>query len=144
MSNARQIQVVRTLPGSPETVFRALTQADLFARWMGPAGSDVTVKEMDAREGGAFTFEVRIPQGPSFTLTGSYRQLDPPRKLVHTWAMEGDDEETLVTFELVPDGTGTALTLTHTGITDPQDLEQNEVGWAHQLDRLTTLLNELA
>lgn len=135
------VSIDRVLPASPEAVFRALTEPDLFARWMGPEGSDVTIEEMTVTLGGRLAFVVRLPgEGPEFRLFGYYEEIDPPNRLVHSWAMEGDEEVSTVVFELEPHGTGTRLQLRHHGLTRPEDVAQNEGGWQHQLDRLEALL----
>lgn len=135
------VSIDRVLPASPERVFSALTQPDLFARWMGPEGSDVTVEEMTLTLGGRLAFLVNLPEGgPQFRLFGFYEEIEPPRRLVHSWAMDGDDEVSTVVFELEPHGEGTRLQLTHHGLTRPEDVAQNEGGWQHQLDRLEALL----
>lgn len=133
----------RRIPGPPALVFRALTDPALYARWMGPAGSSTAVDEMDVRPGGQLRFRVRFPGGPEFTLGGTYREVDPPRRLVHTWAMAGDATETTVTFDLTEELGQTRLILTHVGFTDREDMGQNNAGWQHQLDRLDELLASL-
>lgn len=138
------IVIERRIPGTPETVFRALTEPELYARWMGPEGSETVVDQMDVRVGGRLAFRVRLEDGPEFALGGTYREIDPPRRLVHTWAMAGDPSETTVTFELRPELGETRVLLTHVGFTDRTDVEQNDAGWRHQLDRLDSLLGSLA
>jgi len=135
------VSIDRVLPASPERVFEALTQPNLFARWMGPEGSEVTVEEMTLTLGGRLAFLVTLPGGgPQFRLHGYYEEIDPPNRLVHSWAMDGDDEVSTVAFELEPHGDGTRLQLNHHGLTAPEDVAQNRGGWQHQLDRLEALL----
>ena len=135
------VSIDRVLPTSPERVFEALTEPLLFAQWMGPAGSKVTVEEMTLTLGGRFAFLVTLPGGgPEFRLFGYYEEIDPPHRLVHSWAMDGDEEVSTVVFALEPHGDGTRLQLTHHGMTRPEDVAQNEGGWQHQLDRLEALI----
>ena len=133
------LKLTRTFAHPPEDVRRALTDPDLYGRWMGPEGSRTTVRELDARVGGALAITVSIPDGPTVEITGTYREVGPAR-IVHTWLVTGDERETVVTFELAPDGDGTRLDLTHEGFAESEDREQNEGGWAHQLDRLERAL----
>jgi len=138
------IVVDRRISGTPELVFRTLTDPDLYARWMGPSGSETLVDEMDVRPGGRLAFRVRFPGGAEFALGGTYQEVDPPRRLVHTWAMAGDTSVTTVTFDLRAELGQTRLVLTHVGFTDRSDIEQNDAGWRHQLDRLEALLSTFA
>lgn len=135
------LTIDRILPATPERVFTAITDPDLFGRWMGPEGSEVTVHEMTVAVGGKLSFDVTLPDGSSFTLFGYYEEIDPPRRLVHSWAMEGDDAVSTVVFELEPLGDTTRLILSHHGLTTPEDVSQNRFGWDHQFDRLEALLS---
>lgn len=139
-----ELELERVLPARPATVFRALTEPELYARWMGPEGSSITVDEMEAVEGGRLDFRVRMDaDGPEFRLFGTYREVDAPHRIVHTWAMEGDASVSTVTWELFPHDDGTRMLLTHVDLVDEAEREQNEGGWRHQLDRLEALLPAL-
>jgi len=144
MSPGAVVKVERSIPASPETVFRAITTPDLFARWMGPVGSSTRVDAMDPVVGGSLAFTVSMPDGSEATLRGIYRDLDPPRRIVHTWADAGDEaaDVSTVTYELEPDGDGTRLVLTHVGV-PAEDLERVDGGWAHVLDNLASFAIEL-
>ena len=144
MTPGAVVKVERTIPASPATVFRALTTPELFARWMGPAGSSTRVDQMDAVEGGSIEFRVSMPDGTEASLRGVYRHLDPPRRVVHTWgdAVDGAGHVSTVTYELSPEGEGTRLVLTHVGV-PPEDLERVDGGWGHVLDNLAVLAADL-
>jgi len=134
------VAIDRIFPVAPATVFDALTKPDLFALWMGPQGSTVEVDELDLRVAGRLSFRVRLPDGgPEFRLHGTYLEIEPGRRLVHTWAMEGEDIESTVAFDLEAVAGGTHLALTHTGLA-ADEIGQNDAGWRHQLDRLEALL----
>ncbi|MGD2100998.1 MAG: SRPBCC domain-containing protein [Acidimicrobiia bacterium] len=135
------VSLDRVLPASPEKVFEALTDPEKYSRWMGPEGSKVTVEKMDVVLGGELRFTVTLPDsGMTFELYGYYEEVDPPNRLVHSWATVGDEEVSTVAFELEPHGDDTRLHIRHHGLTKPEDVAQNEAGWAHQLDRLEKLL----
>lgn len=136
------LSITRRLQHPPAEVFRALTEPDIYARWMGPEGAKTTVREMEVAEGGRLALTVDVPGGPTVDISGVYREVAGPDRLVHTWIVSGDETETLVSFELHPDGAGTRLELTHTGFADSEDRGQNEGGWNHQLDRLAAALGE--
>jgi uncharacterized protein YndB with AHSA1/START domain len=136
------LKITRRLEHGPAEVFRALTEPAIYARWMGPEGAKTTVQEMDVVEGGRLALTVDVPGGPTVDISGVYREVAGPDRLVHSWLVGGDENETLVSFELHPDGAGTRLELTHTGFADSEDRGQNEGGWKHQLDRLVAALDE--
>jgi uncharacterized protein YndB with AHSA1/START domain len=93
------------IAASPETVWEFLVDPDKATRWMGQAAS------FDPRPGGLY----RIDVIPGHTAQGEFVELDPPRRLVHTWGWEpGEDGpnevpsgSSTVEIELVPDGDGT-------------------------------------
>ena len=94
MTTQLVVEVDRVLPAAPATVFRALTDPAMFALWMGPAGSTIVVEELDPRIDGRLSFRIRLPDGgPEFHLYGVYREIDPDRRVVHTWLLEGEDIE---------------------------------------------------
>lgn len=134
------VAIDRVIEAPPEAVFDALTDPAKFARWMGPEGSDTTVEELSLTLGGRLAFSVRMPDGLQFRLYGFYEEIEEPRRLVHSWGMDGDDEISTVVWELEPHGDGTRLLLTHHGLTRPEQVAQNEAGWSHQIDRLEALL----
>lgn len=140
-TDALVIELDRVLPAPPETVFRAITDAALLPRWMGPEGSTCTVEELELTLGGCLALRVTFPGGPSIRLTGYYEEIDPPRRLVHSWGTDDEEITSTVVWELEPVGSGTRLRLTHLGLTLPDDVEQNEAGWGHLLDRLETVVS---
>jgi uncharacterized protein YndB with AHSA1/START domain len=134
------VEVDRVLPATPETVFRALTEPTLFAQWMGPDGATTTVEELDVRIGGRLSFVVAMPDGgPHFRLYGYYEEIEPGKRLAHSWMMDGDDSVSTVVFTLEPVGDQTRLGIRHHGLS-PEEVAQNDAGWNYQLDRLQTVL----
>ncbi len=118
----------------PETVWTYLVDPEKIARWKGRPGP------YDARPGGGYTLEVL----PGHTASGSFVEIDPPRRLVYTWGWEaGDDGPNPVppgssTIEIVlePDGDGTKLRFTHRDLPDADSAERHAEGWNHYLERL--------
>jgi uncharacterized protein YndB with AHSA1/START domain len=77
--------------------------------------------------------------GSGMAARGRFLELVPDVRVVFTWGWEGSAAlppgSTTVEIELVPDGDGTLVRLTHRDL--PADERAvHEAGWAHYLPRL--------
>jgi len=111
------IRAVRQLPESPERVFRAWTDPDEFARWWRPGPYTTTSVEMAVRVGGNYRVVMQAPDGRIQELFGTYVEVQPPSRLVFTFALRGspkDDGYTaIVSIDFRPHLNGTELILVH-------------------------------
>lgn len=131
-TTTRALHIVRTLAGSPERVFEAWTNPEQVKLWTCPdPGARVDV-EIDLRVGGHYSIRMHVEGGP-FTAYGTYREVDPPRRLVYTWDWKGEPHamkaETVVTVDFVPTEDGTEIRLTHDGFPTTDDRDGHEEGW---------------
>lgn len=111
----REIVVVRTFDAPAQMVFDCHTKPELVVRWMlGPPGWSMPVCEIDLRVGGRYRYVWRNDANAAeqFGATGEFKQIEAPRKLVHSEAMEGFDGESLCTHDFVEAGGVTTLTAT--------------------------------
>lgn len=101
-----------------EIVWKAMSDPRLLPRWMYcPDGWKMTTCEEDVRVGGKFLWKWDGPEGGTImSMSGTYHEVDPPRRVVRTEKMEmgclPDDCEQLITLELAPLGTKTRMTIT--------------------------------
>jgi uncharacterized protein YndB with AHSA1/START domain len=90
---------------------------------------------------------MRAPDGTEHRLTGVYREIVPPERLVfsHAWIEDGRPGiETLVTVTLEDRGGGrTFLTLVQSGFETAASRDGHAGGWGETLDRLTDHLAAL-
>jgi uncharacterized protein YndB with AHSA1/START domain len=131
------VRVERTIAGPREEVFRAWTDPDRLAEWFGPGAFTVLRAELDLRPGGPYRIVFQPASGEPVTLTGSYVEIEPPRRLVFTWSWAlvwPDQPESLVTVELAeaPDGTQVVVTHAEYGA----DHAAYRGGWESGLDKL--------
>jgi uncharacterized protein YndB with AHSA1/START domain len=124
-------QLKAHLEASPERVWHALTDADALTAWYWPPSVQPRAVS-DARAGGAFGISTTT-EGMGFS--GTYREFDPPRRMVQSWRWAGEDTDSRVTIELTPAGGGTDLLIVH-DLLDEQTAEMYRQGWASCLDRL--------
>ena len=128
----------RAFTASRERVFRAWITPRALEHWLRPRGMSMTVRSLDAREGGSFQFD--LENGTS--IAGTYLQIVPPEKLVFTWtggAAQG--WESLVTLDFLDQGAATELVLTHEGLSTPELRALVEGGWPSLLAALAEVLS---
>src|SRR5579872_3062377 len=81
----REIRMARTFDAPRQMVFDAMSKAEFIKRWLtGPLGSTMTVCECDTRPGGTFRHVWRTAKGDEMTMTGVYREVVPPERIVRT------------------------------------------------------------
>lgn len=84
----REVKVVRSFKAARPLVYQAYTEPALVQRWLlGPPGWSMPVCEMDVRVGGRYRWRWRSDKdGSEFGFAGTFREVTPPSKLVHTEA----------------------------------------------------------
>jgi uncharacterized protein YndB with AHSA1/START domain len=82
----REVKVTRTFKAPRALVFRAYTEPALVRRWMlGPPGWSMPVCDMDVRVGGSYRWKWKNDSdGAEFGFFGTFREVQPPSKIVHT------------------------------------------------------------
>jgi uncharacterized protein YndB with AHSA1/START domain len=110
-TDERVLELERLIAAPPERVFELWTEPELLVKWWGPEGYDVPEHALDVRPGGHWRTTMRSPEGKRVTVSGVYRVIEKPRRLVFTWAWDQDDgsrgheTEVTVTFAAAPGGT---------------------------------------
>jgi uncharacterized protein YndB with AHSA1/START domain len=86
------VRITRVFDASPEAVYRAHVDPELFVQWNGPRSIDTKIDYFDARTGGSWRYiATRADFEAGFY--GSFHELRPNKLIVQTF-----------TFEGVPDG----------------------------------------
>jgi uncharacterized protein YndB with AHSA1/START domain/uncharacterized glyoxalase superfamily protein PhnB len=132
----------RTFSAPRERVFRAWTNPDSLQKWFNPNPSYSTPRaEVDLRVGGRYKITMRSAEGNESTVSGSYREIKTPEKLVFTWSWEGEDsEETLVTITFSEIRGKTVVNLSHAGFPDQETCEKHQWGWEGCLENFKNTL----
>jgi uncharacterized protein YndB with AHSA1/START domain len=121
---------------APERVFRALTDPQEVPRWWGsPDQYRVTEYQADLRVGGRWKSVGRSADGSTFAVTGEFLEIDPPRRLVHTWIADWDGgATTTIRYQLESIPEGTRVTVRHEGFADrAASCQGHAEGWERVL-----------
>jgi uncharacterized protein YndB with AHSA1/START domain len=110
----REIRITRVFQAPRSLVFDAYTKPHLVRRWMlGPPGWTLPVCEIDLRVGGAIRYVWHGPDGTEMGMSGRFREIAPPERIVHTELFDQDwtGGETEVTTALAEQGGRTTVTM---------------------------------
>jgi uncharacterized protein YndB with AHSA1/START domain len=133
--------ISRTYPASIERVFTAWTDANQLGQWFAPTDDYTTKASVDLQVGHEYRIAITHKGGNVHTVLGTYRLIEPPRKLVYTWRWEGGPmADTLVTVDFTPDGEATKVTITHEQFSNTEDRDKHNEGWNGCLNRLQRTL----
>ena len=101
------ITIVREFDAPRERVFRAWTDPQLYAQWVGPRSLTTTILRWSARTGGEWAFSNERDGETIASFFGSFHDVRAPERLVWTFTWEGAPDgvslETM-TFEELPGG----------------------------------------
>jgi uncharacterized protein YndB with AHSA1/START domain len=162
-----EIVITRVINAPRALVFAAWTDPEHLAQWWGPHAVTHSVCDIDLRPGGAYRIVMRMPDGVEYPLTGVYREIVAPERLVMTmdasghpaaWhdmvnphRQQGEDNpagEMLQTVTFDDVGGKTRLTvrirLESSAIRDAMVRMGMNEGWSQSLDRLEALLGHVA
>jgi uncharacterized protein YndB with AHSA1/START domain len=131
------VRVTRFVAGPPAEVFRAWAEPARLAQWFGPGAFRVLRAEVDLRPGGPYRIVFQPASGEPVTLTGTYVEVAPPRRLAFTWSWAlvwPDQPQSLVVVELREVGAGTEVVVTHSEY--GEDDAAYRGGWESGLDKL--------
>jgi uncharacterized protein YndB with AHSA1/START domain len=82
------VRIVREFDAPVEKVFRAHTEADLVAQWLGPRNLTMTVDHYDCRTGGSYRY-IHSRDGEEYGFHGSFHEVRPNELIVQTFTFEG-------------------------------------------------------
>jgi uncharacterized protein YndB with AHSA1/START domain len=97
--NDRELVITRTFEAPRSLVWAAFTDPRHLPNWhTGPDGFTMPVCEIDLRPGGTWRYVWRNPHGREFGATGTYREVDPPKRIVSVSEFEGEEQTSTTTF----------------------------------------------
>lgn len=83
------IDMTREFDAPRELVYRAHTDPELLAQWIGPRRLTTRVVHFDVRDGGTWRFVQRDPDGSEYGFHGVFHGDPSPEGIVQTFEFEG-------------------------------------------------------
>ncbi|SDG70120.1 SRPBCC family protein [Pelagibacterium luteolum] len=134
----RFLRMTRRYKAPIERVYNAWLDPRVTRTWLfTSSASDSNSTEIDARVGGKWTI-TDVREGITYTALGEYLELDPPHRIVFTFAMpQFSPNSDTITVELSQDGDETVMVFTQSGGDIASELENlpedetqtSEHGW---------------
>ena len=109
----REAALTRVFDAPRDLVYEAWTSPGHVPNWLlGPDGWEMPVCEMDLRPGGSWRYVWRKSDGTEMEMTGDYREVVPPERIVNTERGGGDWPETVNTVTFAEEDGRTTVTIT--------------------------------
>lgn len=144
MVEDRTLATSRTLPYSPQEIYRAFASPDLLALWWGPEGFPNTFEIFEFTVGGRWRLVMRGPDGSSYLNESIFAALVPDAQVV---IRHDCPPHFTLTVELTPVSGGTYFTWAQ-AFDDAQTAQavRRRAGSANEqnIDRLTDVLGRAA
>ena len=102
-----QILITREFAAPKHLVYKAVTTPELVKKWWNAKRGEVTVAEIDLREGGKWRYVMVADGGMEVAFHGEYKEIVPNERIVSTEAFEGIPD---------PDANATTNTMTLTEV----------------------------
>lgn len=136
------LEVRRTFAAPRQRVFDAWTSAEALKQWHAPENATVEHATVDFRVGGRYLIEMRGNDGQMHRVGGEYREIDPPRRLVLTWAWREKEvsSDSIVTVEFLERGDETEVVLTHAGLVTEAERAGHRHGWIGCFEKLASVV----
>ena len=108
-----EARITRVVDAPRHLVFKAWTEPRYVQQWLlGPPGWTMPVCEIDLRPGGTWHHVWRKADGAEMAMSGVYREIVPPERIVSTERWGPEWPETVNTVVLTESGGRTTITLT--------------------------------
>ena len=144
-----ELLITRVFDAPPKVVFDAWTNPKHVPHWLlGPEGWTMPVCEIDLRPGGSWRYVWRKGNGTEMEMSGKYREVAPPVRVVWTESWGAEWPETVNALVLSEAGGRTTMALTITYVSKEVRDAALETGMKDgveaSFDRLDRMLHALA
>lgn len=146
----QELFVTREFDAPRELVFKAHTDSNLFAQWLGPRGLTTTLETFEPVSGGRWRFIQKDTDGNDYGFHGVFHEVSPER-IIQTFEFEGLPDSghvvlEVMAFEDLPNGRTRLTTQSvYRSVADRDGMVQAgmEVGVTEGYERLDELLENM-
>ena len=139
-----ELLISRTFDAPASLVFAMWSDPEHMKNWMGPESFECPVVEMDFRVGGAYRALIRSKEHGDNWFGGVYREIEPNRRLVFTFAWDNDGPsagvETLVTITFRESGGKTVQIFHQSPFLNVERRDSHVGGWTSAFNKQQTYL----
>jgi uncharacterized protein YndB with AHSA1/START domain len=134
-----ELTITRIFDAPRELVFSAWTKPEYLMRWFAPNGFTLPSCEMDFRVGGKYRLCMR-GLGRDHWVSGEYREIVPPRRIVWTGALEHEGNEVVTIVRFADLAGKTRLTVHQRFSIETDSTRGARYGWTETLEHLAEFL----
>ena len=135
------LELHREFDASPQAVFDAWMTREAWAAWIGPEGMNCEVPTLEPKVGGRYEITMRLGNGQVIPVSGVFKVIERPRRLVFSWGWNGDPaRQSLITLEFKARGARTELVLRQEGLGTAANRDDHGRGWSSALNKLQRYL----
>ena len=135
-ASAEVLEITRVFDAPRELVFKLWSAPEHIVRWWGPEGLYLSHCEMDFRVGGKWRFCMQLGTDRQFWISGVYREITPPSRLVFTYIGDEAQYDTLVEIDFVDLGDKTEMRFRQAPFPDVESRDSHNFGWSSTLGLL--------
>ncbi|HWD04963.1 MAG TPA: SRPBCC domain-containing protein [Amycolatopsis sp.] len=141
-----ELTITRVFDAPQELVYRAWSEPDQLARWLGPQDFAASVPTLDLRTGGAWRARIHSEKhGVERWMQGTYREISPPDRLVFTFSWDDPGDvvgETVVTVTFAAVGDKTEMTFHQAPFPSEEQSAAHTEGWNSTFEDLARYLKD--
>ncbi|MFN3166527.1 MAG: SRPBCC domain-containing protein [Phycisphaeraceae bacterium] len=136
------VRLNKLVQAAPQKVYDTWLDPETYPHWFAAdPGVNCTSVQIDARVGGTMRIVMLTPGG-EFVGGGEFLELQPGRRIVHTWSWENEPNfgaNSTITIDLFEadnphgDGPATEIVLTHEGLKTAHERSDHTGGWWNTL-----------
>ena len=147
----QEIFITREFNAPREVVFKALTDPEIYAKWIGPRGLKTILEKFEPVNGGSWRYIQKDAEGNEFAFHGINHEVFYPERIIGTFEFEGLPEkghvllQTLKLEELTDNRTRMNVQSVFQSVEDRDGMLMSgmEVGVNDSYDRLDEILETM-